>query len=219
MKLLKVIIFDIDGTLLNTDELYFQLLKRELSKLNISINEQQFALLGLDDSVFHVGLDEKVAQQVRNNVLKKYYHDQIFKKLQFKKGAFGIIRLLSKKYQLAIGSGEKIEQIERYLQYQHLGSYFQFIGHGGLVHTRKSNPEYFRKIARFFKVKPEECLMVGDSKYDIEAVKAGCTVVIIPSKFTKYCTFDNDCIILNDIKELVRFLETSNSHNSTLKEA
>lgn len=213
MKSLKVIIFDIDGTLLNTDELYFQLLKRELSKLHISINEQQFALLGLDDSVFHVGLDEKTAQKVRENTLREYYKDQIFEKLRFKKGALKVIRLLAEKYLLAIGSGEKLKQIRRYLKYQHLGCYFQFIGHGGLVHDRKSNPEYFRKIARFFKVKPEECLMVGDSRYDIEAVKVGCTVVIIPSKFTKHYPFDKNCVILNDIKDLVRFLETANSHN------
>ena len=210
MKSLKVIIFDIDGTLLNTDELYFQLLKRELSKLNISINEQQFALFGLDDSVFHVGLDEKSVQKIRENILREYYNDQIFKKLRFKEGALKVVCKLAEKYLLAIGSGEKLEQIERYLQYQHLGHYFQFIGHGGLVHGRKSNPEYFHKIARFFKVKPEECLMVGDSKYDIEAVKSGCTVVIIPSKFTKHCVFDNDCVILSDIKELMRFLEIPN---------
>ncbi len=208
----KIIIFDIDGTLLNTDELYFQLLKHELNKLNISLNKKQYAVYGLDDSVFHLGLDEKTAQKVRDNVSKDYYNDQILKKLKFKKGAHSIIRSLSKQYKLAIGSGEKIEQIKRYLQYQSLNSYFKFVGHGGLVLNRKSNPDYFRHIAKFFKVKPEECLMVGDSLFDADAVKAGCNVVIIPSKFTKHCVFNKQCIILNNIKELPLFLKNINTH-------
>ena len=53
--------------------------------------------------------------------------------------------------------------------------------------------------------------MVGDSIYDIGATKAGCEVVIIPSVFTKYCTFDNSCKILNRIEELPLFLENSKS--------
>mgnify|MGYP001586254864 CR=1 FL=1 len=192
---------------MNTDELYFQLLRRELRKHKISLTEKQYALYGLDDSVFHLGLDEKTAQKVRDDVSKKYYSDKILKKLKFKKGARSIIHSLSKRYKLAIGSGEKIEQIERYLKHQNLDNYFQFIGHGGLALNRKSNPEYFRHIAKFFKVKPEECLMVGDSIYDTGALKAGCKVIIIPSKFTKYCTFDDKCLILNNIKELSRVLE------------
>ena len=96
MQSIKVIIFDIDGTLLNTDELYFQLLKHELGEINISLSEKEYALYGLDDSVFHLGLDKKTAQRVRDNVEKNYYNDQILKKLRFKKGAFEIIRSLSK---------------------------------------------------------------------------------------------------------------------------
>lgn len=209
MQSFKVIIFDIDGTLLNTDELYFQLLKHELNQLNISFKEKQYALYGLDDSVFHLGLDEKTAQRVRDNVLKNYYNDQILNKLRFKKGAHSIIRSLSKEYKLTIGSGEKIEQINRYLKYRNLNQYFQFIGHGGLVPNRKSNPDYFRHIAKFFKVKPEECLMVGDSVFDSDAIKAGCSVIIVPSKFTKYCIFNKQCVILSNIKELPHFLKKS----------
>lgn len=207
MQSIKIIIFDVDGTLLNTDELYFKLLKCELRKYKISLTEKQYALHGLDDSVFHLGLDGKTAQMVKDNVSKEYYNDQILKKLKFKKGARSVIRSLSKQYKLAIGSGEKIEQIKKYLKHQNLNQYFQFIGHGGLVLNRKSNPDYFLHIAKLFKAKPEECLMVGDSVYDTGALMAGCKVIIIPSKFTKYCTFDDKCLILNNLKELPQVLE------------
>ena len=93
------------------------------------------------DKLMEKARKEKTAQRVRDNVLKNYYNDQILKKLRFKKGAYSIIRSLSKQYKLAIGSGEKIKQIERYLKYQNLNRYFQFIGHGGLVFNRKSNPD------------------------------------------------------------------------------
>ena len=204
---IKIIIFDIDGTLLNTDELYFQLLKSELKKYNISLTEAQYGTFGLDDAVFHVGLDSSAVQKVRDRVLRSYYNDQIVKKLRFKKGAYKIIHELSKSYQLAIGSGERMDQIKRYLNHKNLWEYFKFIGHGGLVLGRKSNPQYFYTIARFFKAKPEECLMVGDSIYDTSALEAGCRVIIIQSKFTKYCTFNNKCLILDDLEELRKILK------------
>jgi beta-phosphoglucomutase-like phosphatase (HAD superfamily) len=214
MQSFKIIIFDVDGTILNTDELYFNLLKHELNKINTPLNEKQYALGGLDDAVFHLGLDEKVAQEIKSNVLKNYYNDRILEKLRFKNGALSIIRLLSAHYKLAIGSGEKITQIDRYLKHKNLNRYFQFIGHGGLVPNRKSNPDYFRQIAEFFKVKPKECLMVGDSMFDADATKAGCSVVIIPSKFTKHCAFDKKCTILSDIKKLPGFLEDTSTRGN-----
>jgi pyrophosphatase PpaX len=208
MQSIKIIIFDLDGTLLNTDELYFRLLKRELRKYKISLNEKQYGQCGLDDAVFHVGLDEITANEIRERVHKAYYNDKIMKAVRFKKGAYKIIRELSKYYQLGIGSGEKIEQIERYLNCKNLRKYFKFIGHGGLVPQRKSNPQYFYSIARFFNVKPQECLMVGDSGYDANAAWAGFKVVIIPSKFTRHCVFGKECRILNNLTELLHLLKT-----------
>jgi HAD superfamily hydrolase (TIGR01549 family) len=152
-------------------------------------------------------LDGKTEQEVKDNVLSNYSSDGILKNLGFKKGALSIIRSLSEHYKLAIGSGEKIGQIERYLKCKNLNRYFRFIGHGGHLLNKKSNPDYFRQIAGFFGVKPEECLMVGDSMFDADAAKAGCKVVIIPSKFTKHCVFDKDCIILNHINKLPLFLK------------
>lgn len=202
----KVIIFDVDGTILNTDRLYFQILKQELNKIGVSINAREYGINGLDDVIFHIGLDEKMIYQVKNNIYEKYYSDQTTKKIRFKKGALAVIDQLSKNYQLAIGSGEKKEKIEGYLKYLNIDHYFSFIGHGKLVPNRKSNPEYFRKITRFFKVKPKECLVVGDSIFDAEAIKVGCSVVIIPTEFTKYCIFEN-CFVLKEIKELLTLVK------------
>lgn len=208
MPSVKVIIFDIDGTLLNTDELYFKLLKKELYKSGISLNEKQYGVYGLDDSIFHLGLSKKIATKINQSVLKKYYQLQTLKKVRFKKGVSRTIQALYRKYNLAIGSGEKLEQVMKYLDQTNSKHYFQFIGHGGLVNNRKSNPEYFQLIAKFFKVKTEECLMVGDSLYDTEAAKAGCKVVITPSKFTKHNDFKRKYTVLHKISDLIKFLKS-----------
>ncbi|MEZ4087706.1 MAG: HAD-IA family hydrolase [Candidatus Gracilibacteria bacterium] len=204
MATTEVIIFDVDGTLLNTDEVHFQLLRSVLLKLGISINEEFYGKNGLDDSVFSVGLSEEEVDAVKEKIRKTYYSDTILPKLKLKQGALDIIQNLAGKYKLAIGSGEKKEQIQRYLDHFKLNKFFEFIGHGQMVPMRKSNPLYFQTIADFFKVKTENCLMVGDSPHDARASDVGCKTVIIPSRFTQYLTFDERCHIMTSLEDLLK---------------
>lgn len=214
MKGIKVIIFDVDGTIFNTDELYFDVLRYELKKFNVTLTAKQYGEHGLDDVINTLALENSIVEKVQANVLRRYYNPNILLQLAFKKGILSTIHSLSQSYKLAIGSGENVEQIQMYLEHKNMGKYFDFVGHGALVPNRKSNPEYFYKIARFFGVEPSECLMVGDSVLDSHALRAGCKVAIIPSKFTQYCVFDEQCIVLRKIEDLTSILESENLINT-----
>jgi len=198
----KVVIFDVDGLLFNTDDLMFTELQRALKEFGITIDEGFFATHGYDDCIYALDLPEEHLKTVQRNVRARYYTDDLLPRVCVRPGALETLRLLSRSFSLAIGSGETKEQIERYLTYFSMREFFSFIGHGAMVSRRKSNPEYFLTIARHYEVSPQECIHIGDTQVDQHALDASVPVIIIPTKYSRHITFDPRCRIVKSIKDL-----------------
>lgn len=209
MTALSTIIFDVDGILLNTDEVYFSELQRVLEEIHVDIDEKFFAEHGQDDCIDDVPLSKQQREQVLRTVHERYYTDVILPKVRLKPGVRSILEQVSTTFHLAIGSGETKPQILRYLSHFSIAEYFTFIGHGGLVEGRKGNPEYFSLIAKHYGVPPGECLHVGDTLTDQSALAAGMSVVIIPTKYSMHLSFDPRCHVLKKIEELPTLLARS----------
>lgn len=205
----KVIIFDVDGLLFNTDELMFIELQQALAEFGVTIDESFYAKNGYDDCVYALDLPKENLEAILRNVRARYYTDDILHRVRLKPGVLETLQRLFSSCSLAIGSGETEEQIGRYLRHFSLAQYFSFIGHGMMVPKRKSNPEYFLTIARHYGVAPQECLHIGDTQTDQYALQAGVPVIIIPTKYSRHITFDPRCRILESIEELPGVLRSS----------
>lgn len=205
--MIKVIIFDVDGVLFNTDELYFQYLQHALVKRGVEITEEFFTYNGYDDCIYELDLPKKLIDDVLQNMHAKYYQDDILQDVHMKDGVLSVLKGLLGSQQIATGSGEKQFQIERYLRHFAIDEYFSFIGHGSLVEGKKSNPEYFHTIANHFGVLPQECLHIGDNLYDQNGLAAGVNVAIIPTKYSSHITFDKRCHMLRSITEVPKLIE------------
>ncbi|MDD4352394.1 MAG: HAD-IA family hydrolase [Candidatus Gracilibacteria bacterium] len=207
MKNIKVIAFDVDGTILNTDEIYFNILKKQLLEEGVCLSKKFYGKYGLDDSLYSLNLDPILTKSVKQKVTHDYYHNDQLANIKLKTGVFETIQTLSRDYQLAIASGEKLGRIKKYLTYFNLEHYIDFIAHGELVEGRKDNPEYFLRIANYYGVTPQECLMIGDSVTDLKATEVGFQTLIIPTEFTQHATWSNDVIFLNSADEIPRYLK------------
>jgi len=204
--MIKVVIFDVDGVLFDTDEVYFQYLQRALRHIGVDIDEEFYIHHGYDDCIYKLDLSEQQMKDVLMELRSRYYNDDILQEINLRDGVLPLLKRLSTSLQIATGSGERRSQIERYLCHFNIDKYFSFIGHGALVEGRKGNPEYFHTIANHFGVLPQECLHIGDSIYDQHGIAAGVNVAIIPTKYSSHTTFDRRCHILDnivDIHELV----------------
>ncbi|MDD4287513.1 MAG: HAD hydrolase-like protein [Candidatus Peribacteraceae bacterium] len=205
----KVIIFDVDGVLFNTDELMFRELQRALAPSGIAIDEVFYARNGYDDCLDALDIPPEQREVILRMVRECYYTDDILPRVRMKPGVLETLKTLSPSFSLAIGSGETKEQLERYLHNFSIAEYFSFIGHGALVKGRKSNPEYFRTIMRHYGVSPQECLHVGDTPTDQNALRAGIPVIIIPTDYSRHFTFDPRCRIVASIGDLPGILARS----------
>ena len=190
----------------NTDEVYFAFLQEALKAEGISIDEQFFMEHHYDDCIDDLGLDSQTKNRILASFRSRYYSNEILQHVRIKDGVLPVLEILSKEFHLATSSGELEAQILRYLKHFSLTKYFSFIGHGGLVEGRKSNPAYFHAIARHFGVEPGECLHVGDAPYDQQALTAGVPVVIIPTRYTAQSPVDPRCTVLKSLDALPLFL-------------
>ena len=198
----RVIIFDVDGLLFNTDEVLFRELQKSLRLLDVEIDEAFYAHNKYDDCIYALNISEGQRQEVLRSLRSRYHTDAILEQVELKSGVRETLATLASQYKLATGSGEEKEQIERYLRRFGIGEYFSFIGHGTMVPGRKSNPAYFQTIADFYDVPLSHCLHVGDTEIDQQALHAGVPVAIIPTKYSKHITFDPRCHMLESIREL-----------------
>ncbi|MBU2213530.1 HAD family phosphatase [Patescibacteria group bacterium] len=202
----KVVIFDVDGVLFDTDEVYFRYLKRALERIGKHLDEKFYTLHGYDDCLYKLDLSEQQIQDVLSELHEKYYSDDIVRGIRLKEDVIPVLQCLAGSLKLATGSGEHKVQIERYLRHFGITEYFSFIGHGDLARGRKSNPKYFHAIAHHFGVQPEECLHIGDSHYDQHGLAAGVNVAIIPTKYSAHITFDTRCHMLGGISEVPKLI-------------
>lgn len=199
---IKVVIFDVDGVLFNTDEIYFTYLQKVLQEIGVQIDPEFYAVHGFDDCIYSLSLSRKQITQVKKKMNECYYGDRMIANMKMKNGVLSVLKNLSRMVHLATGSGENKSQIQRYLKHFSLSEFFSFIGHGRLVPGRKSNPAYFYAIANHYGVRPNECLHVGDTLTDQYALQAGLPVAIVPTKYSKYLTFDPRCHMLQSIESL-----------------
>lgn len=205
-KSIRYIFWDIDGTIFNSDELYFDYLKKELGIFGILLTEEYYGKNGLDDSILTFGLSEEQIIQIKTRIDNEYYSDTVLKQLTFKKNFPQILEALKPYFRFAIASGERKEQIESYLKHFDMLNSFDAIGHGALVSGRKGNPAYFDILCGELNISKEEILYIGDSPSDSNIASFSIPTIIIPSRFTRHASFHPEAKILNDSSTLVDYL-------------
>lgn len=199
----KAILWDVDGLIFNSDEIYFAMLKKELEEYNITLKEHFYGGYGLDSCIHYFPIGFHNILRVQKSINTTYYTDEILPQLKYKEGMEQALKALRKKYRFAIASGEKKEQIERYLRHFNIEGLFEVIGHSESATGRKSNPLFFEFLLEKMGLTKEEVVFVGDSVIDSEVSRFGIDTCIVPSCYTKHGKFDPDAKVLNSIEELL----------------
>ena len=172
---IKALCFDVDGTLSDTDDLY----AREISgilprflfpdpehtarRLVMWIESPGNALLGFADTI---GLDDEMVAFIdwlyrhRTNPLKKF---------MLIPGVEKMLMSLKGHYPMAIVSARDEKSTMRFLNQFDLVKYFDVIVTGLSAPYTKPYPHPILFAAQKMGVKPEECLMIGDTTVDMRA--------------------------------------------------
>jgi len=199
--MLKAVIFDFDGVLVDSEQIHYRAFNRVLAPFGAQIPTQQYydKFLGLtDEEVFRlVAKERKLAlsdQQAAKLVEEK---SSIFKELSRTEavviaGVTEFLKMLSdNKIPMAICSGALQPEIEMILAAAGLRSFFDVIISAEQVKKGKPHPEGFllaltklnEKSGR--QIKANQCIVIEDSRWGLAAAKAaGMHTIAVTNTYT-----------------------------------
>jgi pyrophosphatase PpaX len=183
MKHLKCIVFDMDGTLTETNQLIydsFNHIAQKYAGRTYTIPEIT-AMFGPPEEEALLAI---VRPDQMEGVMKEYlafyraHHNQL---ARLYPGIHEILRTVKKHGKsLALFTGKGIHTTTITLQEFQIGEYFDLVITGNDVVHRKPSAEGLRKIIDHFALRPEDVLMVGDAVSDVKAAhEAGVKIAAV----------------------------------------
>lgn len=175
---IKALCFDVDGTLSDTDDVYVHKVERFFPKFLFKdpkhaarrfvmwVEAPGNALLGLTDTI---GLDDEIIALI--DWLSRH-QKRSAKTFWLIPGVDEMLKKLKGRYPLSVVSARDEKGTMRFLEQFNLVQYFEAVITGQSAEHTKPYPDPIRLAAQKMGVKPEECLMIGDTTVDMRAGKS-----------------------------------------------
>lgn len=186
--MIKAVLFDMDGTVLDTETVHKIAWDRALTEASVPIAEDTFySLIGLNVQSTgqylkeHFGLEEDAFLQVNSNAVRYSYEYIEQKGLSVKKGFHALSDfLLQNGIKSVIVTSSEQEDARANLGKAGILDRFDGIIGGGDVEKGKPSPEPYLKAAALVGLSPSECIAAEDSANGVRsAYNAGITCVYI----------------------------------------
>ena len=215
--MLKAVIFDVDGTLLDTERIYMQAWKEAAAEQGYVMPDE---LLRKTRAV-----DAKVAAQIFEEEIGNGFSYQKTRPIRvriaeeiierespiLKPGVLELLSFLREKgIRLSVASSTKTKTTTEHLQINGIADWFEVIVGGDMITKGKPNPDIFLKAAELLGETPENCIVVEDSPAGIRAGSAaGMKTVLVPDQ----AAITQEIIDLSDVQmksllEMPAYVET-----------
>lgn len=212
MNLIKAVLFDLDGTLIDTNELIIQSFKHILKKhLNLEVDEKEIVMHFGEPLIKTLASYDKDKSEFLTQAYMEYneeIHDELTTEVLGSKETLKELRAMGIK--TGIVTSKRRSMAERGLQLFNLMDSLDVIITPESTTKHKPHGEPVIKACEELGIKPEDALMVGDSHFDIQCGKnAGAKAALV--KYTvlpieKIIQYKPDYIIdkLEDLLSIVR---------------
>lgn len=171
---MKLAIFDMDGTLFNTNNINYYAYKEALDKYNVSIDYEYYCKFcnGKSYKVFIPPLvdnDEEKVQDIHK--IKKNAYSKYLDKVKVNEHLFNIIDKLKQDYKIALVTTASKKNTYEILEYTNKKDLFDLILTSDDIKNPKPDPEGFLLAMSKYGAVPEDCIIFEDSNVGIEAAK------------------------------------------------
>lgn len=218
MENLKLVIFDMDGLIFDTERLSYESWKEAAKEFNIDFDlNLLYKLLGTNHESVRNTLHNEFENKInvdnyimeRNNIyLSKIMNGEVEKK----KGIEELLKYLTdKNIKKAVATSSNREIAYKLLKDSGIYDYYDYILCGDEVKKSKPNPEVFLRVAEKLDIPANQCMVLEDSEAGtIAASRAKMTPVIIPdlknpSEDIEKLAFKK----LNNLEEVINLIEDS----------
>ena len=212
----KAIIFDMDGVLVNSEPVYQQMFRHFLTVNNCVIDEVIFnSIAGASSTATWDIMAQLWYEKISGHDLHLEFRRQFPDfKVPYDEALFpGVKELLqwlkNQGYVIGLASSSSERHINRMFEETGLRDYFSFYISGNMFRESKPNPEIYEHAWSLTGCTKEECLVIEDSTYGIQAgCAAGMDVVAIRDYELGYDQSLATCFV-DKVAELRNILENN----------
>ena len=188
---IKVIVFDFDGTLVESNQLkydaYFELFPKEhrfaeLIRAVLSDMYEESRYVIIETILRRLGETANENLQQRCSELAEQYNDIVLagaKTCPEKEGANRLLKSLNGKYKMYVSSTTPDAPLKKIISFRNWDSYFENVI--GYPHKKDQT---LQELMRFESVQPHETVVIGDGQSDRQSAAAnGCFFIHVTDNF------------------------------------
>lgn len=208
--MIKAIIFDLDGVIVDTECLHKEAWEKIFWELKINFNPKVYykEYMGRSTDEILQSLSQKynLKEDIRKfkRRKQKYLIRLIKEKLKLIPGAKKLIRRISQSgFRMAIATVANRERVKIIMKKLNLSGYFQAIIAGDQVTQSKPHPEIYLVTAKKLNMDPKDCLVLEDTKAGIESAKnAGMKCIALKHDYNKKSDLIKADLVIDSLKKI-----------------
>lgn len=217
---IKAIIFDCDGTLVDSEGAHLSAWEQVLISHGKALSlEERLHFTGKPDTLLAEMLEKQIPSQTAKelyNQKRKYFSEYLHQGLSPIQGTVNFVhQLIEEKdrfgFKLAVASAAIKEEVLLNLKNLGLENSFDLVlsGHDDLDEyedkegVNKPKPYIYLHAAKIMGFSPSECVVIEDSHTGVTAgVSAGCVTIAIPNAHSKFQDLSKATLILETLENL-----------------
>jgi HAD superfamily hydrolase (TIGR01509 family) len=216
--MMKAILWDNDGVLIDTEGLFFQATRNALGSAGVELSRERYVEWSLRQgrSSFDLLRDQGwTPAQIADVRLRRdrAYSGMLTNGLGMMDGILEVLTLLRAKFRMAIVTTSRREHFELMHQRSNLSQFFEFAVTREDYERSKPHPEPYLTALERLQLRAQECIAIEDSERGLAAANAaGLRCIVIPNSMTMGSAFGAAAMVISDATALPgalsRFIET-----------
>lgn len=191
MKNKQLIIFDMDGTLIDSGNVISNTINFVRTNLGLDLMPKDELLRNLNNpdinsSKFFYGTKEFTPEQTK--LFQEYYDKHCISDIILYDGILEMLDTLQDKFTLTIATNASVEFANKMCEHLSIHNYFDYVIGANCVQNPKPHPDMLLKTLKTLNYEAKHSILVGDSLKDQKAANAALMDnILVNWGFTNHC--------------------------------